>query len=93
VANLTRADGEEFLAIAPKMPARTEAEVFPLTQANEALQRLRRSRRSRILSPLGFQQRPRPSLQRGSVGVFSALVLSGGPAEGEVTYHEGFEAA
>jgi alcohol dehydrogenase, propanol-preferring len=41
VANLTRKDGEELLAIAPKIPVRTEVEVFPLTQANEALARLR----------------------------------------------------
>ena len=41
VANLTRADGEEFLALAPRVPVRTEVESFPLTQANEALERLR----------------------------------------------------
>lgn len=41
VANLTRRDGEELLAIAPKVPVKTEVEVFPLTQANEALNRLR----------------------------------------------------
>jgi len=42
VANLTRADGEEFLALAPTIPVRTEVETFPLEQANEALDRLRR---------------------------------------------------
>lgn len=41
VANLTRKDGEELLAIAPRVPVRTEVEQFPLTQANEALDRLR----------------------------------------------------
>ncbi len=41
VANLTRADGEEFLALAPTVPVRTEVEAFPLAQANEALARLR----------------------------------------------------
>jgi alcohol dehydrogenase, propanol-preferring len=41
VANLTRKDGEELLAIAPKVPVRTEVEVFPLPQANEALNKLR----------------------------------------------------
>ncbi len=41
VANLTRADGEEFLALAPEVPVRTEIETFPLEQANEALGRLR----------------------------------------------------
>ena len=41
VANLTRKDGEEFLALAPKVPIRTEVEPFPLTAANEALEALR----------------------------------------------------
>ena len=41
VANLTRADGEEFMALAPRVPVRTEVESFPLEQANEALDRLR----------------------------------------------------
>jgi alcohol dehydrogenase, propanol-preferring len=41
VANLTRQDGEEFLAIAPQVPVRTEVQAFPLEQANEALERLR----------------------------------------------------
>lgn len=42
VANLSRADGLEFLALAPQVPVRTEVEAFPLEQANEALDRLRR---------------------------------------------------
>ncbi|OUL23816.1 zinc-dependent alcohol dehydrogenase family protein [Nostoc sp. 106C] len=41
VANLTRKDGEEFLALAPKVPIRTEINTFTLTQANEALDALR----------------------------------------------------
>lgn len=41
VANLTRKDGEEFIAIAPKVPVVTEVETFPLARANEALSRLR----------------------------------------------------
>jgi propanol-preferring alcohol dehydrogenase len=41
VANLTRKDGEELLAIAPKIPVQTEIEEFPLGEANEALDRLR----------------------------------------------------
>ncbi len=44
VANLTRKDGEEFLALAPRIPVRTEVEVFPLGHANEALERLRSGR-------------------------------------------------
>jgi len=41
VANLTRRDGEEFLALAPRVPVRTHVETYPLEQANEALARLR----------------------------------------------------
>ena len=41
VANLTRRDGEEFLALAAKIPIRTETHAFPLKQANEALEALR----------------------------------------------------
>jgi len=41
VANLTREDGEEFLAIAPTIPVRTEVETFGLEDANAALARLR----------------------------------------------------
>jgi propanol-preferring alcohol dehydrogenase len=42
VTNLTRADGDDFLALAPKVPVRTEVETFALDEANEALDRLRR---------------------------------------------------
>jgi propanol-preferring alcohol dehydrogenase len=41
VANLTRRDAEEFLALAPRVPIRTETQTFPLKQANEALEALR----------------------------------------------------
>jgi alcohol dehydrogenase, propanol-preferring len=41
VANLTREDGEKLLQIAPKVPVKTETETFPLTKANEALNKLR----------------------------------------------------
>jgi alcohol dehydrogenase, propanol-preferring len=44
VANLTRRDGEEFLALAPQVPVRTEVEPFPLSDANDALARLRDGR-------------------------------------------------
>ena len=44
VANLTRADGEEFLALAPEVPVRTEVEPFALERANEALERVRAGR-------------------------------------------------
>ena len=53
VANLTRADAEEFLSIAPRVPVRTEVETFPLEQAGEALDRLRAGglRGSAVLVP------------------------------------------
>jgi alcohol dehydrogenase, propanol-preferring len=41
VANLTRKDGEEFLALAPKVPIKTEVHPYPLAKANEALDDLR----------------------------------------------------
>jgi propanol-preferring alcohol dehydrogenase len=44
VANLTRADAEEFLAIAPRVPVRTTVQEFPLEQAEDALDRLRTGR-------------------------------------------------
>jgi alcohol dehydrogenase, propanol-preferring len=44
VANLTRRDGEEFLALAPKVPVRTTTQAFPLAEANEALAALREGR-------------------------------------------------
>jgi alcohol dehydrogenase, propanol-preferring len=53
VANLTRRDGREFLAIAPQVPVRTVVEEVPLAKANEALERLRdgRVRGSLVLVP------------------------------------------
>lgn len=44
VANLTREDGEEFLALAPQVPVVTTVETLPLEEANEALARLREGR-------------------------------------------------
>jgi propanol-preferring alcohol dehydrogenase len=41
VANLTRRDGKEFLALAGRIPLRTQVETFPLADANVALRRLR----------------------------------------------------
>jgi alcohol dehydrogenase, propanol-preferring len=41
VANLTRENAREFLALAPKVPVRTTVEVHPLEQAETALERLR----------------------------------------------------
>ena len=39
--DLTRRDGEEFLALAPKVPVQTSVQMFPLDQANLALSQLR----------------------------------------------------
>nr|WP_232203536.1 zinc-dependent alcohol dehydrogenase family protein [Rubrobacter xylanophilus] len=44
VANLTRRDGEEFLALAPEVPVRTEVRPYPLEGANQALDDLRSGR-------------------------------------------------
>jgi propanol-preferring alcohol dehydrogenase len=44
VANLTRNDGEEFLALAARIPVRTHVEIFELQRANEALDAVRRGR-------------------------------------------------
>jgi len=44
VANLTRRDAEEFLALAPRVPVRTHVTTYPLEQANEALADLRTGR-------------------------------------------------
>ena len=41
VANLTRRDGDEFLKIAPRVPVKTKVEVFPLEEANTALEQFR----------------------------------------------------
>ena len=44
VANLTRRDGEEFLALAPRVPVKTTVRPYPLARANEALDDLRAGR-------------------------------------------------
>ena len=44
VANLTRADARSFLDLAPKVPVRTETQSFWMSNANEALDRLRSGR-------------------------------------------------
>jgi propanol-preferring alcohol dehydrogenase len=41
VANLTRRDGEEFMALAPQVPVRTEVEVYSLGDANAAIDSIR----------------------------------------------------
>jgi propanol-preferring alcohol dehydrogenase len=44
VANLTREDAEQFLALAPQVPVRTHVQTWPLAQANEALDAVRTGR-------------------------------------------------
>ena len=44
VANLTRQDGAEFLALAPHVPVRTEVQLYELADANDALAALREGR-------------------------------------------------
>ena len=53
VANLTRRDGEEFLALAPGVPVRTQVTRYPLEAANDALDDLRHGRFSgaAVLTP------------------------------------------
>jgi propanol-preferring alcohol dehydrogenase len=41
VANLTRKDGDEFLEMAPKIPVKTETQLYHLREANNALNDLR----------------------------------------------------
>jgi propanol-preferring alcohol dehydrogenase len=55
VANLTRRDGEEFLALAAQVPVRTDIQQYALAQANEALGDLRagRVRGAAVLSVAG----------------------------------------
>jgi propanol-preferring alcohol dehydrogenase len=64
VANLTRADGDEFLALAPRVPVRCEVTPFALEDANEALDRLRAGRLegAAVLVPPG---RPLPVRAEG----------------------------
>ena len=54
VANLTRRDGDEFLALAAKIPVHTITSPLPLTESNEALTGLRdgRIRGAAVLVPL-----------------------------------------
>ena len=44
VANLTRRDGEEFLALAPRVPLRSQVSAYPLERVNDALEDLRHGR-------------------------------------------------
>jgi propanol-preferring alcohol dehydrogenase len=58
VANMTRADGAEFLFLAAQVPVRTETRTFALEQANEALDLLRAGKieGAAVLVPEGRQR-------------------------------------
>ncbi len=60
VANLTRQDGDAFLALAPTIPVVTEVETMPLARANEALDRLRAGRLTGALVLIPEPAEPRP---------------------------------
>ena len=44
VANNTRKDGEDFLCVAAEIPIRTQVTMFPLREANRALNDLKSDR-------------------------------------------------
>ena len=77
VANLTRADGERFLELAPRVPVRTRVESYPLAAANEALEQLRagRLRGAAVLVPSGGACRL--GLERGAHRLGAELLEPG----------------
>ena len=89
VANLTRRDGEEFLALAPTVPVRTRVTEYPLERANEALDDLRAGRvtgfgrivrRNEALHLLGNVRQPAPG--RAPVQERPRRAQGGGPRPG-----------
>jgi propanol-preferring alcohol dehydrogenase len=60
VANLTRRDGEEFLALAPRVPVHTDVREFPLQEANAAIAATRAGSRDgvAVLIPHAADARP-----------------------------------
>jgi propanol-preferring alcohol dehydrogenase len=84
VANLTRGDAREFLALAARTFLRTEVEILPLAAANEALDRLRsgRIRGAAVLVPPGAPS-TRISTTATGAAVVDATPRSGaGDSEG-----------
>ena len=59
IANLTRADAVEFLALAGQIPVRTETVLYPLDDANRALADLRAGNLS---GAAVLPDNPRPTL-------------------------------
>ncbi len=73
VANLTRRDGEEFLALAPRIPVRAQTQRYPLSDANRALDDLRSgrvqgSRRAGESSRRAVRRNAHPLTRRASEG-------------------------
>jgi propanol-preferring alcohol dehydrogenase len=67
VANLTRSDGEEFLALAPTVPVRTHVQLVELADANAALDLLRAGRvEGAVVVVPGGEPSSRPSDDEGS---------------------------
>jgi propanol-preferring alcohol dehydrogenase len=62
VANLTRRDAEEFLALAPSVAIKMKTTTYPLARANEALDDLRHGRfdGAAVLIPPGRDAIPLP---------------------------------
>jgi propanol-preferring alcohol dehydrogenase len=67
VANLTRRDAEEFLALAPAAGVTTTTQTYPLAEANRALSDLRRGavEGAAVLVPEPFDPSPRAQAARG----------------------------
>jgi propanol-preferring alcohol dehydrogenase len=76
VANLTRQDGHEFLALAHRIPVRAQVETLPLDQANTALTRLREGK---VQGALVLTV---PGPEASSVGPPAEWEEANGPASG-----------
>jgi alcohol dehydrogenase, propanol-preferring len=67
VANLTREDGRAFFELAPKVPVKAEVVVFPLEQANEALDGVRRGTlEGAAVLKIGLTPEPQKALEPAS---------------------------
>ena len=75
VANLTRADAREFLALAPKLSVKTSVSPMPLAAANEALERLRRGELTGAAVLIAYPGRRRRLGLRQGLANLAALLL------------------
>ena len=71
VANLTRRDGEEFLALAPRVPVRTTVHEYALERAGDALDDLRAGRFSgaAVVRPEAAPISPHPRRRAGGTSI------------------------